>query len=316
MPSLSPKASIAPSTATAPAPEHFTQRHLLLLLALTLIWGVNWPVTKLGVQYFPPLSYRAVSLCMAVPVLALLVRLQGLPLLLPRSHWGAALRLSFFNMIAWNALTVLAIPMLSSGRAAILAYTMPIFSALLGSWLYQQKLGARAWLGVLAAALGVCLLLWHEIISFSGSPLGVALMLLSALSWASGTHQLRRASVPVPLLTLSLWMLGMAAIAMAVLATVFEHDKWLWPNTIAQRTLLFNGIVVLGMAQSIWFFLARSLPPIASTLSVMLIPVLGVFTGAWWLGEALRWQDYSAVVLMMLAIASVLWPSKPQPAQS
>jgi drug/metabolite transporter (DMT)-like permease len=57
--------------------------------------------------------------------------------------------------------------------------------------------------------------------------------------------------------------------------------------------------------------LARDLPPIASTLSVMFIPVLGVFSGAWWLGEVLHWQDWTAVVLVMLAIATVLWPTRP-----
>jgi drug/metabolite transporter (DMT)-like permease len=43
----------------------------------------------------------------------------------------------------------------------------------------------------------------------------------------------------------------------------------------------------------------------------MLIPVLGVFSGAWWLGEVLHWQDWTAVVLVMLAIATVLWPARP-----
>jgi drug/metabolite transporter (DMT)-like permease len=42
----------------------------------------------------------------------------------------------------------------------------------------------------------------------------------------------------------------------------------------------------------------------------MFIPVLGVFTGAIWLGEVLRWQDWAAVALIVVAIASVLWPER------
>ena len=42
----------------------------------------------------------------------------------------------------------------------------------------------------------------------------------------------------------------------------------------------------------------------------MFIPVLGVFTGAIWLGEVLHWQDWAAVALMVVAIASVLWPER------
>jgi drug/metabolite transporter (DMT)-like permease len=55
---------------------------------------------------------------------------------------------------------------------------------------------------------------------------------------------------------------------------------------------------------------------VASTLSVMFIPVLGVFIGAAWLGEVLHWQDWAAVVLMVVAIASVLWPDRPQAPQA
>jgi drug/metabolite transporter (DMT)-like permease len=38
----------------------------------------------------------------------------------------------------------------------------------------------------------------------------------------------------------------------------------------------------------------------------MMIPVLGTFSGAWWLGEALHWRDYAAMVLMVAAIGTAL----------
>ena len=69
-------------------------------------------------------------------------------------------------------------------------------------------------------------------------------------------------------------------------------------------------MLVFGFAQPAWLVLARSLPPVASTLSVMLIPVLGVASGAWWLSEQLHWQDFAAMLLMLAAIASVLWPAR------
>ena len=40
------------------------------------------------------------------------------------------------------------------------------------------------------------------------------------------------------------------------------------------------------------------------------IPVLGVFSGAVWLGEVVHWQDWAAVVLMVVAIAAVLAPAR------
>ena len=63
---------------------------------------------------------------------------------------------------------------------------------------------------------------------------------------------------------------------------------------------------MFAFAQAAWFYLARTLPPVASSVSVMLIPVLGVFSGALLLGEQLHWQDFAAVASMVAAIGLVL----------
>jgi drug/metabolite transporter (DMT)-like permease len=97
---------------------------------------------------------------------------------------------------------------------------------------------------------------------------------------------------------------------MSVLALIFEADQWVTPTSSNWFAIVFNAVLVFGFAHAAWFYLARSLPPVASTLSVMLIPVLGVFSGAWWLGEVLHWQDWAAVALMVASIACVLWPQK------
>ena len=85
------------------------------------------------------------------------------------------------------------------------------------------------------------------------------------------------------------------------------------PGTATWAAIAYNGVLIFGFAHAAWFYLARGLPPVASSLSVMLIPVLGVFSGALWLGETVYWQDWTAVVLMMVAIASVLWPVRADP---
>jgi drug/metabolite transporter (DMT)-like permease len=87
--------------------------------------------------------------------------------------WRELAVLTVFNMLFWHTLAILAIQSLSSGRAAILGYTMPVFSALIGAAWFGQRLAGRAWLGVAAAALGVVLLLWHEITALSGKPTSI-----------------------------------------------------------------------------------------------------------------------------------------------
>ena len=110
-----------------------TPRQWLVLLLLTLIWGLNWPIMKLGVTGFPALTFRAICLWLGLPVLGLALVLMRVPFRIPRAHWRELLTLSTFNMFFWHALIIVAVQSLSSGRAAILGYTMPIFSAVLGA---------------------------------------------------------------------------------------------------------------------------------------------------------------------------------------
>jgi drug/metabolite transporter (DMT)-like permease len=287
-----------------------TRRQLWTIITLTLVWGVNWPIMKLGVTGFPPLTFRSLSMWIGMPVLTTALLLMKVPLRIPHAHWREVVKLAFFNMFVWHVLVILALPMLSSGRAAILGYTMPIFSAIWGVFWFNAPLRARQWLGVVAAGVGVLLLLWNELSHLSGQPFWVLMVLIAAAVWAYGTQRLRHTPLQVPTLTIAFWMTGMTTLLLTVLACIFEQDRWQMPTESTQWSILYNAIGVFAFAQAAWLTLARGLPPVASTLSVMFIPVLGVFTGAWWLNEVLHWQDWTAVVLMVVAIATVLWPSR------
>ena len=290
--------------------HRLSRDQLILLVLLTIVWGVNWPVMKVGVTDYPPLTFRAISMWLGLPVLALALRVMKVPFGIPRRCWPELLVLAATNMFVWHACMILAVRTLSSGRAAILGYTMPIFSAILGALLFRDRLAPRAWAGVAAAALGVALLLWHEVTQMAGRPLGVVLALVAASTWALGTQLLRRTRMGLPTLTLAFWMTALTTVVMTVLGWLFERAEWRLPGVATTGAIVFNAVLIFGFAQAVWFVLARGLPPVASTLSVMFIPVLGVFTGAVWLREQLHWQDFTAVGLMMLAIASVLWPSR------
>jgi drug/metabolite transporter (DMT)-like permease len=290
--------------------QKLSRRQLVLLVLLTAVWGLNWPVMKLGVTGYPPLTFRAMSIWLGLPVLGLGLWLLKVPFRMPRRHWPELLWLSATNMFVWHACIILAVKTLSSGRAAILGYTMPIFSAVIGMLLFHALLSPRGWLGVSAAAVGVGLLLWHELTQMAGQPVGVALALVAAATWALGTQLLRRTRIEVPTLSISFWMTALTALVMTALSLVFEQAQWQAPTPTVWGAIVFNAVLIFGFAHAAWFTLARDLPPVASTLSVMFIPVVGVFSGALWLGEVVHWQDWTAVLLMMVAIGSVLWPAR------
>ena len=283
-----------------------SRKQLILIIAVTLTWGLNWPVMKMGVTGFPPLTFRAICLWIGVPILWLAMRVMRVPFYVARKDYRELLWLAVTNMFVWHVLIILAISLLSSGRAAILGYTMPVFSALLGVAFFGAQMARLQWLGVGAAAVGVTLLLFNELTNFAGQPLGVLMALVAAAVWALGTQKLRRTTIAASTLTLSFWMTLMAAVVLTVMSVMFERHLWVMPPAKTWGAIVYNGVLIFGFTHAAWFTLARGLPPVASTLSTMMIPVLGVFLGALWLGEVLHWQDWAAVGLMAVAISTVL----------
>jgi drug/metabolite transporter (DMT)-like permease len=228
------------------------------------------------------------------------------PFVVPRQHWPELARLTALNMLVWHVVVIIGVQQLSSGRSAILGYTMPVFAALWGRWLYGERLGWAPALGVAAAATGVLLLLSGELGRLSGAPWAALAIVGAAAVWALGTHRLRRSTVPLPLLTIVFWMTAATACVMTGLTVAFERHAWQVPAPRVWATILYNAVAVFGFAHAAWFYLARTMPPLASSISVMFIPVLGVFVGALWLGEQLHVQDFAAVVAIVLAIGLVL----------
>jgi drug/metabolite transporter (DMT)-like permease len=292
-------------------PNTLSRLDAFLLCMLTLIWGLNWPVMKIGVADFPAFTFRTVTMAGGLLVFAVVARVQGHSLRVERAHWREVVKLSTTNMAVWYALSIVGIKLLASGRAAILGYTLPVWVALIGFLMYGERQGPRLALALVAAAVGVGLLLAHELQAIAGSPVGTLCMLAAAAVWALGTHQLRRRRQRTPLVVLSFWMMAGAMAVCALLSLVFERHQWLrWPNPAEWGSILFNVFLAYGVAQLLWFRLASALPPVVSALSVMMIPVVGVAAGMVMLGERPGWTDLAALVAILVAIGATLMPAK------
>ena len=286
-------------------------RDLVLLLVLTLAWGINWPVMKIGVQDFPAMTFRAISMAFGLPVLWLILRTQGQSLAVPREHWRELLIIGLTNMALWFVLVILGVRLLSSGRAAILGYTMPIWSAVLGWLLYGERPSRRLGAGIAGAAIAVLLLLGSELSAMTGRPLGTAVMLLAALVWAYGTHRMRRRRLPTGVMVITFWSLVLSLVLCGAFALAVEHDQWRRAPSVSEWWAIgYNAVVILGISQLIWFRLASLLPPVVSGLSVMLIPVIGLFSGMAMLGERPGWQDFAALGFILAAMSTVLLPAR------
>jgi len=293
-----------------------SRRQLWALLALTLMWGVNWPMMKLSLQQISPLYFRASTMLLGSLWLFAYVASKGERMWPARGEWKTIAWLGLPNVLGWHTLSIFGVQALASGRAAILGFTMPIFTVLIGALFYGERTSARVRLATLCAGTAVGLLLWHELQRLSGRPTGVAWMISAAICWGLGTMMMRRAHLTLSPMVVTVWMLLLGSLVLCVLALSLEPPPE--PSSFSPLmwvSLAYGVFINYGLAQLIWFDMVRELPPATSAMSVMAIPLVGTLSAAWIIGETPYWQDWLAIAFVSVAIASVLWPARRAAAQ-
>lgn len=288
-----------------------TRRKLWALVALTLMWGVNWPVMKLLLLDLSPLYARALTMSGGALWLYAYFRARGVRMRPTSSEWRSVVLLGIPNVLGWHGLSILGVRELASGRAAVIGFTMPIWTVLLGVVFFSERLTRRVALACVAVLLAIALLLADELGSMTGRPVGVAWMQGAALSWALGTLLMRRMPSTLPVEALAVWMLALSSVALWLIAFVLEP----WPTWVFSTTtwlcLAFSVLLNYGLSQIVWFDLAQRLPPATSAMSVMAVPVVGTLSAALLVGEQPGWFDLLALAFVMVAIAAVLLPARP-----
>ena len=287
-----------------------TRKQVLALVALTLMWGLNWPMMKYSLRELSPLYFRALTMSAGATWLFVFYRLRGVRMLPRGDEWATVVKLGLPNMLGWHTAAILGVKELASGRAAILGFTMPIWTVLIGTLFLGEKLTVRIAVAVVAVACAVGLLISHEVGTLAGRPAGIVWMELAALAWAIGTILIRRSQTTLPAETLTVWMMVLTCLCLWTFAFLMEP----WPNWqfsgLMWGSLVYGAFINYGFSQIIWFGMARNLPPATSAMSIMAVPLVGTLGATLIVGEWPHWEDYVAMVCVMAAIAAVLLPAR------
>jgi drug/metabolite transporter (DMT)-like permease len=290
------------------SPQHHTlPRSMWILLAvLTLGWGFNWPMMKMTLAELPVWTFR--GLCVGSGALGLFViaRITGQAIRVPRHQWGWLIVISICNVTLWNVLIGYGLRMLPAGRSAILAYSMPVWAVLLSVFVLGEKLTGRRVLGLGLGMAGMAVLLGGELSVMRTSPLGAILVLGGAIAWAFGTVLMRRFPTTLSTTVFTAWQLLIGGLPIMIGALVFDWGHWEPIGTAATVGLVYNMTFVFIFCYWAWFKIASAAPPGVSSLSTLMIPIVGVFSGIWLLGESPQWRDYAALVLVIASLATVL----------
>lgn len=292
-------------------PDHLPPRLWWVLTGLTLAWGFNWTAMKLALSEIPPWTFRTFCLGLGSAVLFAVLRANGQPLAVPRGRWMRLALLAFFNITLWNTLIAFGLTMIPSGRAAILAYTMPVWAIPLSIWLLGERITVPRAAGLVLGMGGLALLLGDGFAALGAAPLGSLLVLGAAFSWALGVVLQKRYPVAMPAGAYTAWIMLLGGIPIFACALAF--DDWRALPNLSLRPVLgltYNVLIAFAFAHWAWIKIATSVPVTVFSLSTAIIPVVGVFSGMLFLGERPSWAEYAALALVLGSLVSVVLPAR------
>ncbi len=289
--------------------QHTLPRSTWMLLAgLTLGWGLNWPIMKIALAHMPVWTFRSLSVAGGAAGM-FLIAWAGRRVLLPApEHWGPLALTSLFNVTLWNLCIAYGLTYLPVGRSVILAYTMPLWVVLLSRLVLHERLTRRRLAGLALGMAAMGLLLGSELATLRAAPIGAALVLAAALSWAVGTVLVKRFPTDLPTTSFTAWQLLIGGAPIAIGALLLEDGPWRqlpWPATFA---VCYNILVAFVFCYWAWYKIVSRTSAGVSALGALMIPVVGVFSGVLVLGERPSWQEYAALALVITAIATVVIP--------
>jgi drug/metabolite transporter (DMT)-like permease len=291
--------------------EHLPARLWWVLAGLTVVWGFNWTAMKVAISDIAPFTFRTLCLGLGSGVLFAFLRASGQPLAIPRDQWKRLVLIAFFSITLWNVLVVFGLAQLPSGRAAILAYTMPAWSIPLSVLLLGERLTARKLLGLALGMTGMTLLVWDEFHRIQGAPRGALLVLGAAFTWAIGTILQKKYPVKAPLAAFTAWLMLLGGVPIYIGALLFEDFGKLADVSLTSALgAAYNVLLAFAWAHWAWIKLATSVSVTVFSLSMLVIPVVGVFSGMLFLGEQPGWPEYTALAFVLGSLATVIVPRK------
>ncbi|HUQ74035.1 MAG TPA: DMT family transporter [Burkholderiales bacterium] len=291
--------------------DHLPVRLWWLLGALTLAWGFNWTAMKLSLAEVPPWTFRSLCLGLGSAVLFLVLHLGGQKIPWPRGQWLRLSMLALLNITGWNILVAYGLTMIPSGRASILAYTMPALAIPLSVWLLGERLTLAKGVGLALGLVGLALLIGDGYAAIGSAPLGSLLVLGAAVSWALGAVLQKKYPVSMAPGPYTAWIMLLGGVPIFIGAALLEDPRAL--GDIGMRAFFgtaYNVFIAFAFAHWAWIKLATSVSVSVFSLSMLIIPAVAVVGGILFLGERPSVAELAALGLVLGSLATVVMPAR------
>ena len=184
---------------------------ILLLVSLSLFWGLNWPGMKIALGEITVWWFRAMSVTVGGLGLLGVAAITDKRLMPTRAEIGPLIVCATFGMLGWHVLTAYGVSIMPAGRASIIAFTMPVWAALLATVFLSERMTLYKVAGLILGLCGLVVLIGPDLGGVQAAPLGAFFMLGAAMSWPLGTVLFKRFEWSLPVISSAGWQLTMAA---------------------------------------------------------------------------------------------------------
>lgn len=279
----------------------------LALLAVYVIWGSTYLAMRVAVAGLPPFMMAGARFIVCGALLLAFLRLRGVAWPTAR-EWLAALPVGALMFVTGNGTVAVAEQHLSSGVAAVVCGTMPLWLAALGH-LFGERASPREWLALVLGFAGVVVLSAGG--ELRGDPTSALLLFAAPISWAAGSLLARRLPLAKGMMSAATQMLTGGAVMAVVSLVTGEKVPASVPVNSALAWLYLATFGSLLAYTAYTYLLANTRPAIATSYAYV-NPIVAVIIGVVLGGEHAGPEVLVAVAL--IAGATVLVMLKPREA--
>jgi drug/metabolite transporter (DMT)-like permease len=282
------------------------------LLMTILLWGVNWPMNKIGLEYIPAIWHAALrngigSLCMFALVLALgkfkMPSKRDLPLI----TIVGLLQMGIFALLINLGLTYV-----DAGRSAILVYTIPLWVTPLAIILFKETLNGLKILGLSLGMFGLMILFspWSMDFSTQGVLFGNGILICAALCMAGAILFARHFKSTSSALELLPWQLLIGSIPIFLVAFFMDPHPTIDWNATSISVMGYTAILATAFGNWGLSMVSRNLPSITTSIGLLGVPLTGVISAAIILHEDITVSMRVAMVLIFSGLICVTLSGK------
>lgn len=284
----------------------------VMLLCLATLWGSSFFFFKILVATLPPLMVVLGRVGIAAVLLNLWLVLNGKRMPADWRLWARFAAMGLLNNVLPFALFVFAETRISSGLAAILNATTPLFTLVVAHVLtHDERLTRGRVAGVVAGFCGVAVLIGPQALTGHRPDLGSDSLVYplaclgGALSYAFAAVYGRRFRGLDPIRVATGQVTG-STLVLIPLVLLFDHPWTLpMPSLATWEALLAIALLCTALAYILFFHILARAGASNTGMVTLLLPFAAMALGAVFLGEQVPIRAVGGLALIGLGFALI-----------